>query len=181
MGVSPGPFQFPVAAQMSLHREASLPWNNQPLMHHLRHTMPNPFAPPAGDLLAALLLAWCARYPCDLATAVEKAVAGLQGVLQVTAAAVDKLEDAEHIEDAAEGAGAERAASEGPAEGEAAEGAAGEREGGGEHHVLASRERTAAVFRAKELRLVQGQRAVVAPQVVLKAEPLACQGRGHVS
>jgi pyridoxine kinase len=40
-----------------------------------------------GDLLTALLLGWSARHPQDLATAVEKAVAGLQGVLLATAAA----------------------------------------------------------------------------------------------
>jgi pyridoxal/pyridoxine/pyridoxamine kinase len=41
----------------------------------------------AGDLLCALLLAWSHRYPDNLAAAVEHAVAGLQGVLQLTAAA----------------------------------------------------------------------------------------------
>ena len=41
----------------------------------------------AGDLLTALLLGWTARHPQDLATAVEQAVAGLQGVLRATAAA----------------------------------------------------------------------------------------------
>jgi len=42
-------------------------------------------AAPAGDLLAALLLARMHRHPRDLATAVEQAVAGLQGVLRATA------------------------------------------------------------------------------------------------
>jgi pyridoxine kinase len=41
----------------------------------------------AGDLFAALLLAWTHRRPGDLAAAVELAVAGLQAVLQATAAA----------------------------------------------------------------------------------------------
>lgn len=42
--------------------------------------------PPAGDLLAALLLARIDQYPGDLAQAVEMAVAGLQAVLLDTAA-----------------------------------------------------------------------------------------------
>ncbi len=41
----------------------------------------------AGDLLAALLLARIHQQPDQLSTAVELAVAGLQGVLDVTAAA----------------------------------------------------------------------------------------------
>lgn len=40
---------------------------------------------PAGDLLAALLLAWMHHHPGDLAAAVELAVAGLQAVLTDTA------------------------------------------------------------------------------------------------
>lgn len=39
-----------------------------------------------GDLLAALLLGWSHRHPDDLATAIEKAVAGLQQVLKGTVA-----------------------------------------------------------------------------------------------
>jgi hypothetical protein len=74
---------------------------------------------------------------------VEKALAGLQGVLQATADAVDELE---RQHDAA-------AAAPHP-------------------HLLSSRERTAAVFRARELRLVQAQGALLAPHVVLRAEPL---------
>lgn len=92
-----------------------------------------------GDLLAALLLAWTERHPGDLAAAVEKAVAGLQGVLAVTAAA-----------------------------------AAAEAGGAGGATLLSSRERTAAAFRAKELRLVQAQGALLSPVVTLRAEPLAC-------
>ena len=37
-----------------------------------------------GDLFTALLLAWMHRHPCDLKTALEKAVAGLQAVLADT-------------------------------------------------------------------------------------------------
>ncbi|KAF6253149.1 Ribokinase-like protein [Scenedesmus sp. NREL 46B-D3] len=84
-----------------------------------------------GDLLAALLLAWSQRYPDDLAAAVEHAVAGLQGVLQLTAAAA------------------------GP-------------------EVLASTdERSSAVFRAKELRLVQGQKLLLQPDVRIRVEPIS--------
>lgn len=43
--------------------------------------------PTTGDLLAALLLARTQQHPDNLAAAVELAVAGLQGVLAVTAAA----------------------------------------------------------------------------------------------
>uniref|UniRef100_A0A383WI31 pyridoxal kinase n=1 Tax=Tetradesmus obliquus TaxID=3088 RepID=A0A383WI31_TETOB len=83
-----------------------------------------------GDLLCALLLAWSHRYPDNLAAAVEHAVAGLQGVLQLTAAAA------------------------GPA-------------------VLASTdERSAAVFRAKELRLVQGQQQLLQPDIKIRVEPI---------
>lgn len=42
---------------------------------------------PAGDLLAALLLARIHQSPDNLAAAVELAVAGLQGVLAATATA----------------------------------------------------------------------------------------------
>lgn len=38
-----------------------------------------------GDLLTALLLAWTFIHPDDIATAVELAIAGLQGVLRATA------------------------------------------------------------------------------------------------
>lgn len=41
----------------------------------------------AGDLLTALLMAWMDKHPSNLKAAVEKAVAGLQGVLQATAEA----------------------------------------------------------------------------------------------
>ncbi|KAI8465387.1 MAG: Ribokinase-like protein [Monoraphidium minutum] len=100
-----------------------------------------------GDLLAALLLAWTARHPGDLATAVEKAVGGLQGVLAVTAAA---------------------------AEAEGRRGGAAVAEGGGGGAALSSRAgSSAAAFRAKELRLVQAQGVLVAPLVELRAEPLA--------
>ncbi|GBF93943.1 pyridoxal kinase [Raphidocelis subcapitata] len=101
-----------------------------------------------GDLLSALLLAWCARHPADLALAVEKAVAGLQAVLRVTAAAVHETERRE---------------------GSAGGGGGG---GGGAHDLLSSKGRTAAVFRAKELRLVQARHALVDPEVELRAEPL---------
>lgn len=109
--------------------------------------MPHVALPP-GDLLAALLLAWTARHPGDLATAVEKAVAGLQGVLRVTAAAV--AADEQRSSGAGNGGGS-----------------------GGEASALSSKERTAAVFRAKELRLVQSQRELIEPRIDLRAEPLA--------
>ena len=123
-----------------------------------RHTIGevNPFLPVSpplaplpslGDLLAALLLAWTARHPGDLAAAVERAVAGLQGVLRVTAAAAT-----------AEASGGAAAAADSPAAAAA---------------VLGGRERTAAAFRARELRLVQAQREVVEPKVVLRAEAIA--------
>lgn len=102
-----------------------------------------------GDLLAALLLAWCARHPADLALAVEKAVAGLQAVLRVTAAAVF---------------GTDRR--EGSAGGASGEGAGG---------LLSSRERSAAAFRAKELRLVQARHELADPVAELRAEPLQRQ------
>ena len=41
----------------------------------------------AGDLLTALLMAWMDKHPSNLKAAVEKAVAGLQGILQATAKA----------------------------------------------------------------------------------------------
>lgn len=82
-----------------------------------------------GDLLAALLLARIHSQPGDLASAVELAVAGLQGVLHVTAAAC------------------------GPA-------------------AMAAG-RSAAVFAARELRLVQAQGCLAAPQVTIRAEPLS--------
>jgi len=99
-----------------------------------------------GDLLTALLLAWCARHPRDLATAVEKAVASLQGVLQHTAGAVEELQQQE----AAAGGGGQQ----------------------GSGNPLSSKERTAAVFRAKELRVVQAQAAIANPIVELRAESL---------
>ena len=43
--------------------------------------------PGAGDLLAALLLAWLHRTPDDLQLAVERAVSALQAVLKYTAKA----------------------------------------------------------------------------------------------
>jgi hypothetical protein len=101
-------------------------------------------------LLAALLLAWAHRHPADLATAVETALAGLQGVLRVTSAAV---------------AAEERAAA-------AALAASADADGPPGQGLLSSRERSAAVFRAKELRLVQAQAEVVTPRVELRAEPL---------
>jgi pyridoxal/pyridoxine/pyridoxamine kinase len=109
--------------------------------------VPSPRLP--GDLLAALLLAWCERHPGDLASAAEKAVASLQAVLRVTS----RIVEAEEARLAAAGAGA--AARDGP------------------KPLLSSRERTAAVFRAKELRLVQSQAELVDPRVELRAEPLA--------
>lgn len=81
--------------------------------------------------MTALLLAWTHKHPNNLAAAVEKAVAGLQGVLTVTAAAA------------------------GP-------------------EVLAAGKtvRTAEGFKAKELRLIQGQKHLVQPEVFIRAEPL---------
>ncbi len=77
----------------------------------------------------------------------ETALGSLQGVLLRTAEEVEKVER-------------QRAAGEG---GEAA---------AEQQRLLSSRERTAAVFRAKELRLVQAQGAITAPVVRLRAEPL---------
>ena len=45
----------------------------------------------AGDLFTALLLGWMHRYPGDLKAALELAVAGLQAVLQDTAAFAGSL------------------------------------------------------------------------------------------
>ena len=109
----------------------------------------------AGDLLTALLLAWTERHPGDLATAVEKALGALQGVLRVTSAAVAEEE--------------RRAAAEAAAAG----GGGGAAVAGGDASLLSSREGAASVFRAKELRLVQAQEELVAPRVELRAEPLA--------
>ena len=78
-------------------------------------------------------------------------MASLQGVLQRTAAAVEQIEGQEDAASAAAGGGQ-------PADPHA--------------HLLSSRERTAAVFRAKELRLVQAQGALLAPRVQLRAQPL---------
>ncbi|KAF8060301.1 hypothetical protein HT031_004836 [Scenedesmus sp. PABB004] len=84
-----------------------------------------------GDLLAALLLAWTHRCPGDLAAAVEAAVAGLQAVLRLTAAAA-----------------------------------------GPEVLAAAKGDRSAAAFRAKELRVVAGAHLLAAPAVEIRAEPL---------
>ena len=92
------------------------------------HDHPHPSSPP-GDLFTALLLAWLHRYPDDLKTALELAVAGLQEVLLDTVARC--------------GSGA-----------------------------AASKDRDAAVCRARELRLVQNQDALIAPTVRHRAEPL---------
>lgn len=86
--------------------------------------------PLLGDLLSALLLAWTSKQPDKLAAAVEAAVAGLQGVLAVTAAAA------------------------GP-------------------EVLAAKNvRSAEIFKAKELRLIQGQQHLLHPKVTIRAQPL---------
>lgn len=81
-----------------------------------------------GDLLAALLLAWLHRYPDNVALAIETAVAGLQGVLQATAAAC------------------------GPS--------------------AMSTGRSASVFAARELMLVQNQQHIVEPRIEIRAESL---------
>lgn len=85
-----------------------------------------------GDLLAALLLARIHERPSHLASAVELAVAGLQGVLAATAAAAGLT---------ALAAGAD--------------------------------DRSAEVFKAKELRLIQAQGALLKPAVTIKAQALS--------
>lgn len=95
-----------------------------------------------GDLLAALLLAWSHRHPTRLALAVEKVVAGLQAVLAATAAAQQQAQQQAPASGSDKAAGGDEAA------------------------------RTAAAFRAKELRLVQSAQQLLAPEVSLRAEPL---------
>mmetsp|Transcript_37407 Transcript_37407/g.94391 ORF Transcript_37407/g.94391 Transcript_37407/m.94391 type:complete len:357 (-) Transcript_37407:212-1282(-) len=77
------------STHVTLLASTTQPQAGGPAAQRLVLTIPriNAYYTGTGDLVAALLLAWMHHHPGDLATAVEKATAGLQAVLRSTAAA----------------------------------------------------------------------------------------------